>query len=543
MLRQILTILSLFIIAQSTAQINKAGLPVDGDIIVYPLDMLNSEFRDVNISITPNGKYLYYMSGRGGKPWSSARPSVYKGKSEYDGDIWFSKKQGDQWQAPQSLSNAINTSKGEDEPNISVDAQRVYFQSWKTDWEKTGGPYYKAELYGEKWENPEGMGGGIAQFFRDEYRKYFRYATDGMSVSPDGNIFVVAAGPDYDGNLDIYISRKDEKGIWSYPKMLPISTKQDERSVFIAGDNTTLYFGTDGRGGFGGLDIFKTTINDDDTCGEIINIGKPFNTKQDDYGFIIGALGNDAFFVRESDIYYANLTGTAESIKPQPTVLIDGIVKNTSGTPLQADINLYRDGHNPPISSARSNATTGEYALAFPKIPGAYTQIVSIEKLDPIEESFEINDSTQLQLNFNIVAPDFPTTTKEKVVETPPVVQKELVAKSFVQVPLVETVHFDFDKDLLNPSEIQKLEQLFSKVNEADQCQITIVGHTDSDGSDQYNVNLSERRAKKVQQWIQTQQISHPVQLDFQGEKVPKLENDSPENRAINRRVEITITF
>lgn len=72
--------------------------------------------------------------------------------------------------------------------------------------------------------------------------------------------------------------------------------KKEERSIFIAADGKTVYFGSSGYGGFGGLDIFKTTLYDDDSFGEITNIGAPFNTKEHDFGFIIGALGNEVFF-------------------------------------------------------------------------------------------------------------------------------------------------------------------------------------------------------------------------------------------------------
>ena len=356
------------------AQIEEKAQQANQEIKIEFLKNVNSEFRDVNISITPNGRYLYFMSGRGGKPWTGNTPRYFKGRPEYDGDIWYSENKNGEWPAPVCMPGNVNTSRGEDEPNISPDAQRVYFQSWKTGWENSGGPYYMADLYGDRWENPIGLGGGINNYFVREMRKYNRYATDGMSVSPDGRIFLVAAGPDYEGNLDIYISRKDEKGRWSFLKPLDLNTTADERSVFIAGDNKTIYFGSSGYGGEGGLDIFKTTLNDDDSTGEIINIGPPFNTKKDDYGFIIGALGDDCFFVREDDIYYAHLKGIETDIKPSPTLVINGTVKDTLGQPVQADIALYYAGKDQPVAIARSNSLSGEYSMSLPKVPGSYRQ-------------------------------------------------------------------------------------------------------------------------------------------------------------------------
>ena len=79
-----------------------------------------------------------------------------------------------------------------------------------------------------------------------------------MAVSPDGKLFIVACGTNYEGNMDLYYSVKQD-GEWSFLKRLNVSTEGDERSVYIASDNKTIYFSSNGHGGFGGLDILKTT--------------------------------------------------------------------------------------------------------------------------------------------------------------------------------------------------------------------------------------------------------------------------------------------
>ena len=104
------------------------------------LTILNSPYRETNLSITPNGRYLYFMSGRGGQSWSRKYGSMFAGKREYDGDIWYSERMAHGWKAPQVLNAPINSSQGEDEPNISPDGQTVRFQSWHDQWAKDGGP-------------------------------------------------------------------------------------------------------------------------------------------------------------------------------------------------------------------------------------------------------------------------------------------------------------------------------------------------------------------------------------------------------------------
>ncbi|RMG26223.1 MAG: hypothetical protein D6730_09530, partial [Bacteroidetes bacterium] len=229
-------------------------------IRITRMSVLNSPYRETNLSITPDGKYLFFMSMRGGQSWSNTYMK-FQGQDVYDGDIWYTEKRNGQWVSPRCMPESINTSSGEDEPNISKDGNTVYYQSWNSLWKFTGGPYYKARRNGRSWSSPEGLGGGITAFFET------MRATDGMTISPDEQTFIVAAArDDYDENMDLYISHKGRYG-WRYCRKLPISTPGDERSVFLAGDGKTLYFASDGYGGLGGLDIYKTTLINDSTFG------------------------------------------------------------------------------------------------------------------------------------------------------------------------------------------------------------------------------------------------------------------------------------
>ena len=507
-------------------QIDTNGLPVKDRIIAYPLHILNSEYRDVNLSITPNCRYLYFMSGRGQTPWSEQNSVTFRGNVEHDGDIWFSEKKDTSWQAPKYLPSGINTVNGEDEPNISADGQTVYFQSWHTGWQNDGGPYYRAELYGTQWENAVGIGSGINQFFRDSMSYYGYYATDGMSISADGKLFLVVAGADYQGNLDIYISRKDERGNWSYPKRLAINTSNDERSVFIAGDGKTIYFGSDGRGGAGKLDIFKATLQPNDVCSEIINIGAPFNTPDDDYGFIIGALGTDAYFVRNNDIYYAKLENKGNLIKPQRTIVINGTVKDCDGHNAQSLIELYNTDTNERLATARSNAVTGEYSLAFPYAEGIYLQRFVLQKDQSIiRKQLQIDNQTANLLNFEI---------------TPDCDEPQAISPS-APAAIVATIYFEFDRfDLTNLSK-QYLDSLTSQLDTNYRYQIQLTGHTDSLGSNAYNLGLSEKRVKTVANYFLQFEPKINAEIDYKGETLPFLTNTNAQNRAQNRRVEIKI--
>jgi hypothetical protein len=338
------------------------------------MDVLNSRYRETNLSITPDGKYLYFMSLRGGQSWSH-KYMTFHGDSVYDGDIWYSAKLNGRWQPPTCMPFGINSYEGEDEPNVSPDGRTVYFQSWNTFWQDTGGPYYMTRREGSRWGPKVGMGGGITDFF------HYHTATDGMSMSPDEKTFIVAAGLEYDGNMDLYASQKGRLG-WSVCQRLPISTPGDERSVFIAADGRTLYFASDGYMGMGGLDIYKVVIDEEGQFGPVINIGKPFNTAADDYGFILTADGNEAYFVRNGDIYFADLKEADMRIKPGAVAvehLLKGTVRDSgSWRGIPANV-MVLDARTKRLVRKVSTRGNGAFEITLPNETRSYDLVVEAE--------------------------------------------------------------------------------------------------------------------------------------------------------------------
>ncbi len=349
------------------------------------LNVLNSTFKETNVCVSPDGKYLYFMSTR--KSMRISKVRKINGRIEFDGDIWVSQKLNNQWQKPQLVPN-INTDDGEDEPNISPSGNAVVYQSWGfrnimgDNWKELGGPYYISTLNNNVWGKPKGLGGGINSFFVEKERNFMLkfqnnaqnnvisgendYATDGATMSADGRTFIVAVG-EYSGNMDLYISRKDENGKWSFLEKLPLNTAKNERSPVLASDGKTLYFSSDGLGGLGGLDIFKTTLKPDNSNTEIVNVGEPFNSWEDDFGLILTADGNNGYFLREGDIYYAFTKDANKELKPQQvTVMLAGTVKNMyTGEPIMATIQFF-DENKKLIANVTTNQV-GEYSLILPE--------------------------------------------------------------------------------------------------------------------------------------------------------------------------------
>ncbi len=373
------------------------------------ISILNSTYDEVNPNISPDGKYLFFMSKRGGMTWSKPRTKEEGGG--FDGDIWFSQKTNDIWSAPAPLGATVNTYDGEDEPNISPDGHTVYYQSWEN-WQERSGPYYKAALQGAYWGTPQPLGGGIHQFFMNSSSQGLQYATDGMAISPDGNTFIVATG-DYLKNMDLYISFR-VGGVWSYLTKLNISTPYNERAPFIAADGKTLYFASNGYTSAGGLDIFKGTLNVNGTVTDVVNIGAPFNTAQNDQGFILTADGKEAYFVRNGDIYYADITNSPKTMKPQSTLIIEGIVTSKrTKKPINAEIIFKADKTNKIIAS---NAYTGKYVLVLEKTDiKKLNQLVKKAGYTPYMKDIAItNDDNSEKITLNIELEDSEESIKQR---------------------------------------------------------------------------------------------------------------------------------
>ena len=112
-----------------------------------------------------------------------------------------------------------------------------------------------------------------------------------------------------------------------------------------------------------------------------------------------------------------------------------------------------------------------------------------------------------------------------------------------IVVNFKEKVLFGYDRADLGTSAQANMDKLVAVLNKYPDTDIQIIGHTDSNGSDEYNQGLSERRANAVANYLRTHNIaSNRVKAKGMGESDPIAANDTDENRSLNRRVEFVIT-
>jgi outer membrane protein OmpA-like peptidoglycan-associated protein len=121
-------------------------------------------------------------------------------------------------------------------------------------------------------------------------------------------------------------------------------------------------------------------------------------------------------------------------------------------------------------------------------------------------------------------------------------IQVEKLQGDILRVTMTDQTAFEFDSAEIKPGFNSTMDKISNVVNRYGKTHLTIVGHTDNVGTDEYNQRLSERRAQAVAQYFNNKGvISERLIAEGKGEAAPRSSNASPEGRRLNRRVELYI--
>lgn len=445
------------------------------------------------------------------------------------------------WNIPQvfNLGNAINSGADEYFPFLSNDGNTIYYTRRKND-QADEDLYYSTRPQGQ-WRGGDRVpefntdeNEGMASLVRDGRKMFFTACQrpdvlgpcdiwegkmDGFqvveerpvsglansefwesqaSVSCDGGLLFFSSNREGGfGGADIWISRRMEGNRWSEPENpgSNINTSDDEEAPFISNDGRVLYFSSTGHLGFGEQDIFMSRMQEDGSWGYAVNLGTPVNSAYRELGFYLSADGQTGYFASNRkegyggmDIYYFQLP---EQLTGDPIAYVEGWVKDSiTQLPVQTEVYFK---NRPP-------AQTDEQGRFFLCVKANDTLEIRIRAEDyhAYQNRFAVPLwENRAFYNLNILLdPLFhlPAYTKDlPVPKSPPALSPGQATE------LRHSILFNFDESELKPEEVSNLSDfLKTAFSGKPVLSVDIVGYADDIGTDAYNLQLSEKRAKNV---------------------------------------------
>jgi outer membrane protein OmpA-like peptidoglycan-associated protein len=357
------------------------------------------------------------------------------------------------------------------------------------------------------------------------------------SISADGKRLYFASNREGGkGNHDIWVAEQDRNGKWLKPVNLgpEINTKGNEEAPFIHFDNQSFYFMSDGHPGMGDYDLFFSR-NINGTWEHPKNLGYPVNTPGKEGALKVDPAGRYAYFAtdakltdhpesknrRDQDIYRFELD---ESFRPKPVSYVKGKTLDAdTRTPVVTTIEIFRLDEPGPSTSL---ATDDDGTFLTPLINGI---------------DYGFNASAEGYLFYSDrFALAHASATKPFELE---ILMHPALKKDSPGIPVVlRNVYFESGSAILYPKSDYELSKLVTLLVDQPTIQIEISGHTDSVGSDEDNLLLSESRAKAVFDWLVDRGIARERLLyKGYGESQPIDTNDSELGRSNNRRTEFFI--
>jgi outer membrane protein OmpA-like peptidoglycan-associated protein len=491
-------------------------------LIVERLDEnVNSDFSELNPLLSPDGKTLYFSRRN--------HPENMGGVTDKE-DIWYSELGPDgKWTLAKNMGPKFNN----ENPNFinavsaTPDGKSVIIllgNKYQEKGKMVAGVSMSDNLNGT-WSDPKPL--NIENDYNfNEKANYFMANTRKallMSVERD----------DSRGDRDLYVSFQKNDSLWTAPLNLGdnINTAGEESAPFLASDNVTLYFSSNGFSGFGGADVYMTKRLDDTWTNWSApeNMGPDINTKLNDLFFNIPSTSEYAYYSREvaidnADVYRVKLP---VFMSPEPIVVVRGkLIDSKTGEPIAAKIIYEQLPEGKEIGIAQSNPETGEYEI---HLPGGYMYGVRAES--------EGHISSNQNLDLTKVTKDGVINSQDMRLD--PIELAKIEPDATISL---NNIFFDFDMATLKAQSFPELNRIVKLMNERPTLEVEISGHTDTTGPEEYNMGLSKRRAQSVVRYLTDKEIAETrIKVSYFGETKPIESNATIEGRRKNRRVEFKI--
>ena len=431
-------------------------------------------------------------------------------------DFYLSLYGDEGWSLAKNLGAPINTLQNEGAQCITADGKTLYFTACSRQDSYGRCDLYSSDFIEGYWTEPVNLGENINT---ESWESQPAISSDGRQL------FFVSNRAGGLGGKDIWVAYKNAKGKWTKAKNLgkQINTIRDDVSPFLHWDNQTLYFSSLGYVGMGGFDVFLSRLDELGNWGPVKNMGYPINSPSDENSLIVAKDGRTAYFASayfqegrtDLDLYTFDLP--IES-RAREVAYIQGVVIDAkSKKPIEAEIELVDLASNRSYKSSRSDAGGGfmfclpshaEYALTVLKKNYLfYSENIKMEE-----------EGTILVKNFKLQ----PIAVGEQV--------------------RLDNIFFELNSFDLKDESATELNKMIQFMESNPLVTIEIGGHTDSSGSQNYNLVLSEKRAQSVKNvLVQRGLPSDRIHIKGYGMTEPLNSNRSEQEKAENRRTELKI--
>lgn len=384
------------------------------------------------------------------------------------------------------------------------------------------------------WTEPE----EIQELYRDEKTKLAWDASPMFNL--DGTRLYFSSTRTGKGDLDLYEARINAVGkITGVRRMSPaINTSGNEMFPFVD-DQGHLYFSSDGHQGFGSLDIFKARPEPGSKRYSIVeNVGVPFNSPADDFGVFYlndstGYFSSNRKGGRGDDDIYKFIDRTPHTKTANYFLAIEVVTYDQDSTeiPLSDTYVEFRAKEGGLLKEFTSN-TEGKGEAIPVKLHSDYQILGSKEEY--FVKQIRYTTKGKAVPEEDLTAPVTDIFLTAKLVMEPIICNKEIV---------LENVYYDRQKWDIRPDAAKELDNLVALLNDNPTLDIQLGSHTDSRGSDEYNFDLSQKRAQSAVDYLIAKGIEDRrlQAVGFGKRELLILDAKTEEEHQVNRRTEFRV--
>lgn len=443
----------------------------------------NSEYSDFSPMFYDNDR-LVFSSAMDSSFFSTRR---YKWNNQPYLDLYVAKMNQESQEVKDAVkfSKKINTKYHEASVAFSPDNTTMYFTrnnyGKKLKRDKNG--VNNLKIYRSRKVDGEWTEATELPFNSDDF------STGHPALSPDGKkLYFVSDRPGTLGETDLFVVDVYDDGGFSDPRNLGPEINTERKEMFPFVTDKKLYFSSNGHIGLGGLDVYEVAYTEEEGFQEVKNMGKPINSKRDDFSYIVNEATQKGFFASnrrggkgDDDIYsFAKLMPEELNLNA-----IEGVITDlVTGEVMPEALVTLLDENNIKLKEVTSDE---DGSFVFEDLDGntKYTVKTTKEGYSDVVMEVPTKDNEVVNVEVNL----------EKLEEL-------IVLEEGIKKIKLNMIYFDFDKSNIRPDAAVELDKLVTVMRENPSMVIKIESHTDSRGPAVYNKYLSDRRAKSTRAYI-----------------------------------------